>query len=130
MTTPQSPERLEPSDKGKSHRQAQRRLPVLALSAAFTLVGAGAIFATPQEVIVAHTSGSVAASNTSQLDSSVTPAILIPPVVGTLSEDDEDLFDYYGLLGFDDDEEDEEDEDEDEEDEDEDEDEEDEEDED
>ena len=103
MTPPQAPEWLEPSHDAKSHRKARRRLPVLALSAAFTLIGAGAIFAQPQEVTAANTTASVAVLNTAQLDSSVTPPILNFPAVATLSEDDEDLFDFYGFYGFDED---------------------------
>ena len=100
MTPPQRPEWLEPNEDTKSHRKTQRRLPVLALSVAFTLIGAGAIFAQPQEVIVANTSGSVAVLNTAQQDSSVIPPILDFPAVGTFSDDDED---FYGLYGFDED---------------------------
>ena len=111
MTSPQRPEWPEPNDDSQSRPKARRRLPVLALSAAFTLIGAGAIFAQPQEVPVANTTASVAVLNTAQQDSSVTPLILNFPAVATLSEDDEDFFDFYGFYGFDEDDFDDEDED-------------------
>ena len=103
MKPSQKPEWLEPNNDATSHRKARRRLPVLALSAAFTLIGAGAIFAQPQEVIVAQTSGSIEVLNTAQQDPIVTLPILNVPVVGTLSSDDEDFFDFYGINSFDDD---------------------------
>ena len=109
MTPPQRPEWLELNEGPKFQRK--RRLPVLALSAAFTLIGAGAIFAQPQEVPVANTTASVTVLNTAQQDSSVTSPILNFPAVATLSEDDEDFFDFYGFYGFDEDDFDDEDED-------------------
>ena len=103
MTPPQTPEWPEPNEDSQSRPKARRRLPVLALSAAFTLIGAGAIFAQPQEVPVANTTASVTVLNTAQQNSSVTPPILNFPAVATLSEDDEDFFDFYGFYGFDED---------------------------
>ena len=103
MTPPQKPGWLEPNEDATSHRMVSRGFRVLAITAVVTLIGAGAIFAQPQEVIVANTSGTAAVLNTAQQDSTVTPPILNFPAVGALSEDDEDFFDFYDFYGFDDD---------------------------
>ena len=109
MKLSQKPEWLEPNDDAKSHRKVSRGVPVLALVAAATLIGVGAIFAQPQAPSVANTEGSVAVLNTAQQDSTATTPILNFPAVGTFSDDEEDFYGFYGFFGLDDDDDDEED---------------------
>ena len=103
MTTPQKPEWLKPKGKTTSRLKILRGIPVLAFTATATFIGVGTIFAQPQEVIVAHTTGSVAVLNTAPQDSTVTPPILEFPAVGTLSDDANLEFPAVGTLIDDDD---------------------------
>ena len=103
MKLSQTPEWLEPNDDAISHRKVSRGVPVLALVAAATLIGVGAIFAQPQAPSVVNAEGSVAVLNTATQDSTATTPILNFPAVGTFSDDDEDFYGFYGFFGFDDD---------------------------
>lgn len=101
MTSPQKPKLLRLKVDSGSRRKVLKGVPILAITVAITFIGGGAIFAQTQEVIVANTSGNVAALDTPQQNSTVTPPILNFPSAGTLS-DDEGFLDSHGFSYFDD----------------------------
>lgn len=87
MTPLQKPEWLElaVNDNSTSLRKASRGLPILALVATAAIIGAGAIFAQPQELSVANADSNVATTSqtTPQAVTSDPVPVTVNPVTAT-----------------------------------------------
>jgi len=98
MKLSQKPEWLElaDNDNAASLSKVSRRLPILALVATAAIVGAGAVFAQPQELSVANADSNITTtSQTAQQDSTVATPIINIPTVGAVPAEDDDFEDLY-----------------------------------